>query len=209
MIGGRSALADDSAQFETFLKDPVMRQNLINAAAKSTVIVQNPCSTAQYSVATRPMVLKPMVFDTAGHPTAGMLHFPVKEEGCGVTRILNTLIGVQGPGTAVTSALAPGSTHADPVLQKDASVRAFAAALVASLPDAACNVKYLADTEFIEREKAVEGSSTPTPWRENWTVVLCNKQVVVPVNFTPDPTGTLIVAGGPETKVSAINGGPR
>ncbi|WP_428490133.1 hypothetical protein [Rhodopila sp.] len=206
-VAGQSALADDVPQFATFLKDPVMRQNVINAAAKSTVIVQNPCSAAQYSVATMPIVLKPMVFDSAGHPTAGMLKFPVKEEGCGITRILNTLIWVQGPGTEGTAALAPGTTHADPVLQKDASMRAYTAAVVAARPDPACDVKYLADTEFIEREKA--GSSTPNPWRESWTIVLCNKKVVVPVKFIPDLKGTTIVAGGPETKVSRINNAPQ
>jgi hypothetical protein len=209
MIGGRSALADDSAQLATFLNDPVMRQNLINAAAKSTVVVQNPCSTAQYRVANMPNVVKPMVFDSAGHATAGMLQFPVKEEGCGVTRILNTIIWVQGPGTAGTAAIAPGTTHADPVLQKDAALRAFGAAVVAAPPDAACNVKYLADTDFIERDKAIEGSSMSPPWRESWTIVLCNKKVVVPVKFTPDLKGTLIVAGGPETKVSDINSAPK
>jgi len=155
-------------------------------------------STAQYSLATMPVVLKPMVFDSAGHPTAGMLKFPVKEEGCGITRILNTLIWVLRPGTAGLAALAPGTTHADPVLQKDASMRAFAAAVAAARPDAACNVKYLADTKFIERENV--GSSTPSPWRESWTIVLCNKKVVVPVKFVPDLRGTTIVAGGPETK---------
>jgi hypothetical protein len=206
-VADQPALADDVAQFATFLKDPVMRQNLINAAAKSTVIVQNPCSAAQYSVATTPIVLKRMVFDSAGHPAAGMLKFPVKEEGCGITRILNTLIWVQGPGTAGTAALAPGTTHADPVLQKDASMRAYTAAVVAARPDAACNVKYLADTEFIERENS--GSPTPSAWRESWTIVLCNKKVVVPVKFIPDPKGTTIVAGGPETKVSNLEGAPQ
>jgi hypothetical protein len=208
MTAGRSALADDDPQFTTFLKDPVMRQNLINAAAKSTVILQNPCATAQYSVALKPFVLKPMVFDSVGHPTAGMLHFPVKEEGCGITRILNTLIWVQGPGTAGTSPLAPGSTHADPVLQRDAGQRAFTAAVTAVPPDAACNVKYLADTEFLDREN--EGSSTPTPWREKWTIVICNKRIVVPVKFIPDQagTGTTVVAGGPEMKVSDVGGVP-
>ena len=72
---------------------------------------------------------------------------------------------------------------------------------MAAPPDAACNVKYLADTEFVSREKAVEGSAIPPAWRENWTIVLCTKKVVVPVFFTPDSTGTGIRAGGPEMKV--------
>lgn len=185
-----------------------MRQQMINTAAQSTVMVQNPCPSAQYSVATTPIVVKPMVFDGEGHPTSGMLKFPVKEEGCGVTRFLNALIWVQNPGTASTAAIAPGTTIADLILQKDASGRAYGAAVLAAHPDAACNVKYLADTEFVSREKAVEGVAIPPAWRENWTIILCDKKVVVPVFFTPDTTGTAIRAGGPEMKVYSLTNAP-
>lgn len=207
LIIARPALADDE-RYSAFLKDPVLRQNIINAAAKSTVILQNPCPTAQYSVATTPIILKPMDFDSAGLATAGMVRFPVKEEGCGIARLLNVLVWTQGPGAAGTSPLAPGSTIADPILQKDAGGRAYDAAMRAALPDAACRIKYLADTEFVDRQNSAEDPSKLVSWREKWTIVLCNKKVIVPIRFTPDSTGTAILAGGSEMKVFDLLGHP-
>lgn len=190
------AHADDNAAYTNFLNDPNLRQNIINAASRSTVILQNPCAEAQYRVATTPIVLKPMAFDASGGPVAGFLKYPVKEDGCGVTRILNVFVIVQGPRQVATVPYLPGSTRADPALQKDAVQYAANWAAIAVGKNDDCKVKYIADTEFLEQEAALPGAKV-APWREQWTQIQCHRKVTIPLRFIPDATGTQIVAGGP------------
>lgn len=195
--------ADDGTAYTTFLNDPNLRQNIINAASRSTVILQNQCAEAQYRVATAPMVLKPMAFDASGGPVAGILKYPVKEDGCGVTRILNVYVVVQGPRQVSAIPFLPGSTRADPVLQKNAVQYAVSWAVTKVGKNDECKVKYFADTEFVEQEKPAPGAKS-APWRERWTMIQCDKKLIVPLRFIPDATGTQIVAGGPDGRVEDL-----
>jgi len=188
--------AEDNAAYTNFLNDSNLRQSIINAASRSTVILQNPCAEAQYRVATMPVVLKPMAFDASGGPIAGFLKYPVKEDGCGVTRILNVFVIVQGARQVAVIPYLPGSTRADPMLQKDAVLYAANWATTAVGKNEDCKVKYFSDTEFLEEERPLPGAKA-APWRERWTQIQCNKKVTIPLRFIPDATGTQIVAGGP------------
>ena len=196
LIFADCAHADDSAAYTNFLNDPSLRQNIINAAARSTVMLQNPCAEAEYRVGTSPLVFKPMAFDSSGGPVAGLLKYPVKEDGCGVTRSLNVFVVVQGPRQVGAIPFLPGSTRADPTLQKDAVQYAagWAVALVGKNEE--CKVKYFADTEFVEQETPAPDAKAPA-WRERWTMIQCNKKLTIPLRFIPDATGTQIAAGGP------------
>lgn len=197
------ARADDSSAYTTFLNDPGLRQNIINAAARSTVILQNPCSEAQYRVATNPIVIKPMAFDPSGGPVAGLLKYPVKEDGCGITRILNVYVFVQAPRQVGAIPYLPGSTRADPVLQKDAVQYAATWAGTKVEKNDECKIKYFADTEFVAEETPKPGAKA-APWRERWTMIQCNKKVIIPLRFIPVGTGIQVVAGGEDGRVEDL-----
>lgn len=204
LIFANNTHAEDGAAYTNYLNDPGLRQSIINAAARSTVIIQNPCAEAQYRVATSPLVFKPMAFDSSGGPIAGILKYPVKEDGCGITRILNVFVIVQGPRQVATVPfLLPGTTHADPGLQKDAVQYAGAAAAVLVGKNEECKIKYFADTEFLEQEAPVPGAKV-SPWRERWTMIQCSKKLIIPMRFIPDATGTQIVSGGPGGSVEDL-----
>jgi hypothetical protein len=102
----------------------------------------------------------------------------------------------------------PGTTHAGPVLQRDAV--GYAVQVVAAVPggnDPNCKIGYVEDTEFVSQEDtAIQGGKEP-PWRELWTLVSCVQKMQVPMAFIPDATGTSISAG-PNKAVKVIPLGP-
>ena len=107
--------------------------------------------------------------------------------------------------------LLPGGTHADFVLQKDAVK--FAVQALATVPggrEANCQIGYVADTEFVERENVTLPGAKGPSWRELWTLASCTQEMLVPIHFIPDSTGTSISAG-PNTaiKVVPLPGGHR
>lgn len=199
------AFADESANLVRFAHDPTLWQHVIATAARSAVVVNNPCPSAQYTPAGDPLVSQPMTFNAAGAAISGLLHFPIREVGCGSTRILNVFVAPRPDGQVAVVPFLPGTTHADPLLQKNASQYAFIAATTLAGKDDACKVNYISDTEFVQRESATTGASTSSPWREIWTIVYCNKKITVPLLFKPDASGTQIVSGGPGGKVMDLN----
>ena len=196
LMVAHQAQADDSAAYTAFLNTPNLKQNVVNSASRSIVIVQNPCAEAQYWIATSPIILKPMAFDGSGGPVAGLLKYPVKEEGCGASRILNVFIVVQGPKQVAAIASLPGGTHADPVLQRDAIPNAVIWAGSAVEKEDTCKARYVSDTEFLGYETPAPGAKASS-WRERWTIALCDKKVAALLTFTPDATGTSFMIGKP------------
>jgi hypothetical protein len=199
-----TALADDQANLLKLLADPTVQQNFINSAVRSAVLVNNPRPSAQFSVTDKIAVYEPLVFDGSGLLVTGAFKRAVNEQGCGTSRILNVLLWVQGAKSIATGALLPGTTRADPVLQKDAAGYAFNTAnILASSSVENCQTPYLADTEFIEQESVVlEGAKGPS-WRELWTLVWCTKKMQIPMRFIPDRTGTSITVG-PNTAIKVF-----
>ena len=65
------AFADDPGLFATLRSDPAEEQRVINAAARSTVVLQNPCSTTQFRIANKFVPIKPVSFDGAGAIVGG------------------------------------------------------------------------------------------------------------------------------------------
>lgn len=171
---------------------------------------QKSLPTAIYHVSVNPMVSKLMVFDTAGNPTTGAAKFPVVQEGCGEKRILNVWAWVQTsagcqnlpsprPSLAIAPFL-PGTTRADPQLQKDAVSYAW---IAAGGVDATCKSGHVAETEFLEQENVALPGAKGTPWRELWTLVWCVNRIQVPIRFIPDRTGTTI-STGPNTAIKVL-----
>jgi len=198
------AAGDDQTPLVKLLSDPTEQQHVISVAGRSTVILQNPCATAQYTLEKKISIYKQPLFDSTGKLIDGAWKHVVDEEGCGVTRVLNVLVLAQGPNIVAVVPLLPGTTHADAILQKDAVKFAVqAAATVSGGREANCQIGYVADTEFVERESTtLEGAKGPS-WRELWTLVSCTHKLQIPVHFIPDSTGTSISAG-PNTAIKVI-----
>ena len=111
--------------------------------------------------------------------------------GCARPWRVNVLVRVVSPGSLATIALLPGSTHADPVLQRDATLYAVAAA---AADPKGCKPIYIADTAFLAADAgrpAIEGKPA---WSERWSVMQCKTRTDVEMRFIPDATGTTIAA---------------
>ena len=188
-----ASAADDQAYIMKNLADPVAAQNVYNSAKHTLVMENNPCPGAKYALQGEPMILLPIKFDAAGKPTAGQFVQRVAMLGCGTTRTLNVFVDMAKRGMAP---VLPGTTHADPILQGDTLRYAFAAAGNAVSPS--CKRLYVMNTEFLQDEGTA--TSAGTPWREAWTLSLCQKRAVVIVHYVPDKTGTQIITKPAETK---------
>jgi len=198
------ARADDKAAVAKLMADPAEQQHVLNAAEHSTVILQNPCPTAQYNIEKKFVPYEPVSLNSTGKIVAGAWKQVVDEQGCGVKRVLNVLVWAQESNGLSVMPLLPGTTHADPGLQKDAVK--FAVEASATVPggrEAHCQIGYVADTEFVEKENTtVPGAKGPS-WHELWTLASCTQTMLVPVHFIPDSTGTTIYAG-PNTAIKVV-----
>jgi len=201
--------ADDSGLFAKLVSDRSYQQGLVSAAERSTVVLQNPCPAAQFSIANKFVPYKPVSFDSAGTIVGGAWKEIVQAEGCGRTRLLNVLITVEGPNRLARIPLLPGNTHADALLQKDAvhyAVVALATARGGREPN--CQIGYVANTEYLEQEKETLPGAKEPSWRELWTLASCTQKMLVPMHFIPDSTGTIISAGpGTDIKVVPLSEG--
>jgi hypothetical protein len=135
------------AALAAVLSDPTEQQHVIGVAGRSTVILQNPCPTAQYALEKKISFYKQPSFDSSGKLVDGAWKQVVDEEGCGVRRILNVLVFAQGPNNVSVVPLLPGTTRADVILQKDAVKFAVqAATTVSGGREANCQIGYVADS---------------------------------------------------------------
>ena len=101
-------------------------------------------------------------------------------------------------GSSSRTALLPGTTIADPLLQRDGIRYATLAAEANGPKPAGCNTVRVVDTAFgaygTPAPKARPGVD-PRSWTENWTVDACGTSTLVKLSFLPDATGTTISAG--------------
>jgi hypothetical protein len=196
--------ADNQSAFSQLLANRALRQQIVQAAGRSQVMLENPCSSAQYTLDDKVFLHAEPAFDSAGHVVGGDWRQVVDEQGCGQSRVLNVQVLVRGPNSVVTIPLLPGTTLATPGLQKDAVK--YAVQIVSLIPggnDPNCKTGYIENTEYLSREStSVQGGKGP-PWKELWTLVSCVQKMQVPMVFIPDATGTSIVAG-PQKAVNVI-----
>jgi hypothetical protein len=197
---------DERTALQKLVNSPEIQQGVLNAAQRAPVVEQNPCPSARFTIEPRLTLLQPLALDDQGLITSGAWHQTVRGEGCGSTRSLNVLVSVEPPHHATMKPMLPGSTHTDPLLQKDgyeqaARVLPFAAA--AKEARGHCQEHaYVADTEFLQEDKdTILPGAKGHPWSESWTFVLCSWKFLVPLRFTPDATGTGITIPLPEIKL--------
>ncbi len=144
-------------------------------------------------------------FDAAGKPVSGVWQATTKMEGCGQSRLLNVFY-MASNGRLMRTATLPGTTIADPYLQRDGLT--YAATGMAALAPKDCNDVDVLDTTFegFQPGKPIAGQPgrVAQSWTEKWTVRACGVEGIVRMRFTPDARGTSITVRPDETvRISA------
>jgi hypothetical protein len=189
--------ADDKADFFKMIADANEQKVVLNVAKQSGVVLGNPCPSASFTILNQFVSYRPMAFDSSGRPTEGAWKQSVAEKGCGQDRLLNVFLSIGPNAIPAAMPLFPGTTRADPVLQKDAMPFASAAA---RWPEQNCRAGFMENTEFLKETGEPLAGAKGKPWDELWTLTTCTKKALVTLHFIPDKTGTTINAGFQETK---------
>jgi hypothetical protein len=204
LSGCSVASADDGAtQLQTFISDDRVKQSLEGIAAHSAVMMQSKCDSAQYTVDSKFEIVQPPTFDASGKPLSGSWKQVINEKGCDDSRVLNVLVQVKQGGGLAAAALLPGTTHLDPLAQKEAINKAVSVANdVPRSGDPNCHSGYVSDTRFLEDAGA--------EWKEMWTLISCQRKYLVPMEFTRSNQGTHVFAGPvAHVKLIPLGGNPQ
>jgi hypothetical protein len=144
-------------------------------------------------------MLQPISFGPNGLPNAGAWKEAFPVAGCGNDTTLNFFFRASKDGKINTFIGLPGTTIADPLLQKDAMTEALAATARPEIKD--CKSLDVINTEYLqETAAAMEGSKGPS-WDELWTFSGCAVKMQATLHFMPDKTGTSIHTSPGETKI--------
>ena len=138
----------------------------------------------------------PPEFDASGRPVVGQWQVMLRVKGCGQTKTFNIFYSVGPEGQLTRLGMLPGTTAADPWLQRDALKYAQMAML--KLTPAGCDELVFVDTAFEALKRAPARGRDPA-WTEKWTIRACSVEAVVRMHFTPDATGTQITVKTEET----------
>jgi hypothetical protein len=142
-------------------------------------------------------ITQPVTFDANGLPTGGMWTSNLPVTGCGKDTVINLMFGVSKTnGKIKTLVLAPGTTATSMDLQRDA-FRYVADAFRSRAK--ACDSPMVINTRFesfgVKNPPTADpgpAAGQKRPWWETWTLKGCGRTMDVPVNFSPDATGTNI-----------------
>jgi hypothetical protein len=196
-----AAMAQDGSEYgeriQAFLARPdqmKLQSPLLSRAWGSSA---GACEAIQVSKEVL-IFLGPITFDDQGTPLSGSWKHTLTATGCGVSRTLNLFYIADGAGKVNRFPGAPGSTRADPVLQRD-SIRYLLAGASAQVPKD-CKQIQLIDTEYLGPEADPLPGVKDSPWHEYWTVRGCGVSARVTMHFSPDATGTAINVKPEETK---------
>ena len=182
--------------FETALKDPQEQAMIVDTAKRSNVVIEDPCKDPFVKIGDQIRIRTTPQFDQGGKLISGSWVQEVFYAGCGVARILHVLVTVEAGSRPATVALLPGTTHADPILQKDVFMSPDLQRRIDRWRDPKCAKAYVDDTAFIDQESTTAAGAKGPRWREAWTIAACGRKQVILVQFTPDATGTTFVIFG-------------
>ena len=176
--------------FAKLRQTPVYRKAVISGAFKTAAWTNDICPEAQPSIGTQLTVhAMPIVVNPLLQPQSGAWIEHVTVAGCGRPWQLNVLFQVLVPGSIATVALLPGTTHANPVLQKDGALYAF---IAAGVDAKGCKPIYIADTTYVAQSSETPAIPGKPAWLERWSVAQCQQRTEVEMSFTPDRAGTTI-----------------
>ena len=190
--------AADEARLKAFLDTTIYKQMVNKALASVPPTVFRRCP-ALLAASSKVTVLRPVAFGPDGHPAAGAWRQAFPVSGCGNDTTINLFFAATGTQTMNALVGLPGSTNADPVLQRDARHFATTAALAAAK---GCTAFVVTNTRFEAFGVPSRGIPDPgperrlRPWFETWTLVGCGRTFAVPMDFLPDATGTQIIQPG-------------
>ena len=130
-------------------------------------------------------------------PTSGVWKLTTRWTGCGKSKTFNLFYNIVPGGQSSRTALLPGTTIADPLLQRDGIAYAKLAIEANGPKPAGCKAIRVIDTAFGAygpAAPAVRPGVDPRSWNENWTVDACGTAAIVKISFLPNATGTTISA---------------
>ncbi len=187
-----------SAALQTLVQTAPYQANIsrLFAAMPSDVFRRCPSLISTGSTVT---VVQPVSFAADGNPIAGTWKQSFPVSGCGNDTTINFFFTAQPDEKVVSTTAVPGETHADLALQRDAAHYVFIE-VAAKRPG--CPIHVLT-TEFGGRSASAAGTvaaggRSTAAWREAWTASACDQRFTVSLTFTPDATGTRIVAAPAE-----------
>ena len=136
----------------------------------------------------------------AGKPVSGSWRVITRLSGCGQARSFSLLYALGANGQLARIGMLPGSSVADPLLQRDALM--YANLAMGKLSPPGCKDFKYVDTAF--EAFGAPGANVPAgrearSWTEKWRVRACGVDGIVKLYFTPDATGTAISAKLDET----------
>ena len=196
LAGTGSAWADAQSDLAKFLNTPAEQQAVRENAIADWNLSSAPCPTAQGALVDVAFYKMP-TFNAAGAPTSGVWKLTTRWTGCGKSKTFNLFYNIVSGGQSSRTALLPGATIADPLLQRDAIGYAKLAVEANGPKPAGCNSIRVVDTTFGASGAAaptVRPGVDPRSWTESWTVDACGAMGIVKVSFLPDATGTTISA---------------
>ncbi len=190
-----AAQSADAARFREFVRSDFQRHLLLRAFASLPPAVFRRCP-ALMSDRSQVTPIRRVTFALDGFPDFGAWKESFPVSGCGNDTIINFYFVVRYNEKIDTFIALPGTTRADLILQRDARMQALTGG---ALMVKDCKNLTITNTKF--ESYGLSHPATPDPgplhrlrpWWETWTMVGCGHKVEVPIDFTPDATGTLIV----------------
>lgn len=195
-ICGAIAQTADQDAFRKYIASPEHRQRINKAIASLPPEVFKRCP-ALVSLGSKVSVVKAVAMGADGAPKIGAWwqRFPV--QGCGNDTVLNFYFAVGADGKIATTVALPGTTRADLTLQHDAIFYAtLGPSMRADMRAKDCKNFIIKNTRFESFGRhdhpTQSAGDAKSPWWETWTVTGCGHNFSVPMDFTPDATGTQI-----------------
>ena len=192
LLAGRASWADEAVdpRFLALLKSDAHRAAVLKVATDQAKDLPGACAEAQYRPVGEIEFFLPPQLDGGGRVIHGLWREQVAAAGCGTIELLN-VFSLAGPdGEPKLLGGLPGTTRADPVLQKEGLPIA-----VRGLPGKAASCR---DVRVVDTALSPDASKDRTaPWRENWTVLACNEAYPVRLRFTPTADGATIGIDAP------------
>ena len=195
-VGMAQTSDSDGEKFSKYLFSEVHGQLVEKALASIPQSVFHSCPELVAKPA-RVTALTAITIGPDGLPNSGAWKEAAPVEGCGNDTVLNFYFVVGRDGAIKGTAGFPGSTHADPALQRDALRYAL---IGVHLRAKECSHFDVKDTRFEGHDlpfhtsfPGQDSKKQGAPWWETWTLVGCGRTFDVPLLFLPDATGTNIV----------------
>lgn len=171
--------------FLDLLKSEAHRAAVLKVATDQAGELPGACATARFQPIGEIQFFLPPQTDGAGRVVHGLWREQVASAGCGTVVLLNVFSLAEPSGEPKLLGGLPGTTRADPVLQKSGlpiAVRGLPATA------AACHDIRIVDTALSKDAPKDRMAS----WHEDWTVLACDEAYQVPLRFTPTADGATI-----------------